>query len=160
MGTITLHPKDCARLGVTGPIPFNLVEVGIRQRTAFETATKRPYGWLIDQLRGVPELDEHNNPIPVPVLNEDSSPKLDENNEPVVRMRLTRHPDALPMLVWLALWGHGIRVPWDDKDGEVVFDLIADGLRINYGADETEEDGEEEDDEGKAPTDSAATTSP
>lgn len=157
MGSVTLHPKDCEKYGVSEPIPFDLGGVGVRQRAAFEKATKRSYSWLLDQLRGVPDLDEAGNAIPEPVFDRDGTPKLNDDGSPVVRMKLTRDPEALAMVAWLALWGHGIRVPWNDRDGNVVFDVRDIGLRIDFGSDEDDDD---EVDEGKAPTDSESTTSP
>lgn len=158
MGFIQLHPKDRAKYGAPEQIPFDLGEVGVRQREAFEKKTKRSYNWLLDQLRGVPELDENGNAIPVPVFNADGTPKLNDDGSPAVRMKLTRDPATLAHLAWLALWGFGIRLPWDDKDGEVVFDVIDSGLRVDFSSDEDDE--EEDDDEGKAPTDSESTTNP
>lgn len=152
MALIHLHPKDQAKYGVDGPIPFVLSEVGVRQRAAFQKQVKKPLQWLYEQLSGVPELDENQNPIPVPVLNEDGTPKLGPDNQPVVRMKLTRDPEALAMLAWLALWGVGVKVPWDD------FEVIESGLRVGPSADDDED--EDEVDEGKAPTDSASSTSP
>lgn len=152
MALIHLNPKDQAKYGVDGPVPFVLSEVGIRQRAAFERQVGKPLQWLYNQLSGVPELDEAGNAIPVPVLNADGTPKLNDDGTPVVRMKLTRDPESMAMLAWLALWGAGVKVPWDD------FEVIEDGLRVGPSADDAED--EPESDEGKAPTDSASTTSP
>lgn len=158
MGYIRFHPKDAAKYGAPVEVPFDLGGIGVRQRSAFEKATKHSYNWLLDQLRGVPELDENGNAIPVPVLDLDGSPKVDADGEPVVRMKLTRDPEALAMLAWLALWGHGIRVPWNDRDGNPVFEIREFGTRVDYSS--AEDEDEDEVDEGKAPTDSENTTSP
>jgi len=160
MRYLVLHPKDQEKYGAPERIPFDLAEIGIRQRTAFEEKTKKPYNWLLDHLRGVPELDEAGNAVPVQVFNPDGSPKLDDNNEPVMRMKLTRHPETMALLAWLALWGHGIRVPWNDKDGNPAFDIIEHGAYIGADTDDEDEEEAEEGDEGKAPTDSETTTSP
>ena len=64
-------------------------------------------------------------------------------------MKLTRDPECFAMLAWLALWGHGIKVPYE------TFEVIEIGLRIDLGSDD-----DEDVDEGKAPTDSESTTSP
>jgi len=150
-GSVQLHPKDQVKYGAPPSIPFDLNELGVKQRAAFERETKRTLKWFFNQLQGVPELDEHQNPIPVPVVNPDGSPKLDDAGNPVVKMKLTRDPEVFAMYAWLALWGHGIRVPYE------TFDVIEVGLRIDYGNDETDEDV----DEGKAPaTDSESSTSP
>lgn len=151
MASIHFHPKDQARYGFEGPITFVLSEVGVRQRAAFEKQVGKPLQWLYSQLSGVPALDEHGNAIPEPAYNRDGSPKLGEDGIQVVRVKLTRDPESLAMFAWLALWGHGVKVPWDD------FEVIENGLRI--GPDDDEDDTEV-DDEGKAPTDSASTTSP
>lgn len=151
MALIYLHPKDDAKYGVTSPIRFASDEVGVRQRLAFENQTKQPLRWLYQQLGGVPALDEQGNAIPVPAYNVDGSPKLDADGEPVMRPKLTRHPETFVMLAWLTLWGAGVRVPWAD------FDVMESALRVGPDADDTDEVDE---DEGKAPTDSASTTSP
>lgn len=158
MRFIMLHPKDCEKYGAPDRIPFDLAEIGIRQRTAFEKTTKKPYNWLLDQLRGVPDLDEAGNATAVPVFNGDGTPKLNEDGSPVVRMKLTRDPETMALLAWLVLWGHGIRVPWNDADGNVAFDVIEHGIRI--GSDDEEDEEGDEVDEGKAQTDSETTTSP
>lgn len=158
MGFISLHPKDRKKYGAPEEIPFDLAEIGVRQREAFEKKTKKPYNWLLDQLRGVPELDGAGNAIAVPVLDADGEPKLNEDGSPVVRMKMTRDQATFAHLAWLALWGYGIRLPWDDKDGDVLFDVIDNGLRINFGPDEDDE--EETGDEGKELTDSENMTSP
>lgn len=127
MGTLRLHPKDCERFSVPEVIDFDLTAIGVRQRKAFETATKKPLGWLFDQMQGVPELDEAGNPIPDPVFDEAGEPVIDETTgEQKVEPRLTTDPDAIVMFVWLVLWGHGVRVPWDD------FDVREIGLRLNF----------------------------
>lgn len=151
MALIRFHPKDQAKYGIDGPITFVLSEVGIRQKAAFEKQTKRSLNWLYNQLSGVPELDEHGNAIPEPAYNGDGTPKLNEDGTQVVRVKLTRDPESLAMFAWLALWGVGVKVPWDD------FEVIESGLRIGPGEDE---DDTEVEDEGKAQTDSASTTSP
>lgn len=148
MGSVTLHPKDRAKYDAPEVIPFELDEIGVKQRAAFERASGKSLKWFYNQLAGVPELDEAGNAIPEPVFNADGTPKLSEDGTPVVRPRLTRDPEALAMLAWLALWGHGIRVPYD------TFDIIEIGLRIDLGSDDGDVD------EGKAPTDSESTTSP
>ncbi len=151
MANVHFHPKDQAKYGIDGPIKFVLAEVGVRQRAAFEKQTKKPLTWLYNQLSGVPELDEAGNAIPEPAWNRDGSPKLNEDGTQAVRVKLTRDPESLAMFAWLALWGHGIKVPWDD------FEVIESGLRI--GPDDDEDDAEV--DEGKAPTtDSENTTNP
>lgn len=150
MGSVTLHPKDRAKYGGPEEIPFNLSEIGVKQRSAFEKATKKPLKWFYNQLSGEPELDEAGNAIPEPVYNRDGTPKLNDDGTQAVRVKLTRDPEAFAMLAWLALWGIGIKVPYDD------FDVLEIGLRINLGSD----DEDDEVDEGKAPTDSESTTSP
>lgn len=160
MRYLILHPKDQEKYGAPERIPFDLAEIGIRQRTAFEKTTKKPYNWLLDQLRGVPELDDAGNAIPVQVYNPDGSPKLDADGEPVMRMKLTRDPETMALLAWLALWGHGIRQPWNDKDGNPVFDIIEVGAYIGSDTEDEDEEEAEEGDEGKAQTDSETTTSP
>lgn len=150
MGSVRLNPKDRAKYGGPEEIPFNLSEIGVKQRAAFEKQTKRPLKWFYDQLSGVPELDENGNAVPEPVFNRDGSPKLNDDNTQVVRVKLTRDPEVFAMLAWLALWGHGIKVPYD------TFEVIEIGLRIDLSSD----DDDDEVDEGKAPTDSENTTSP
>ncbi len=151
MAIVSFHPKDQQKYGIDAPVRFVLSEVGIRQKAAFEKQTKRSLSWLYNQLSGVPELDENQNPIPEPAFNRDGTPKLNEDGTQAVRARLTRDPESLAMFAWLALWGVGVKVPWDD------FEVIESGLRI--GPDDDEDDAEV--DEGKAPTtDSGSTTSP
>jgi len=151
MALVHFHPKDMERYGLDGPVRFVMSEVGVRQEAAFEKQVKKPLRWLYEQLSGVPELDEHGNPIPVPVIDAAGEPILNDDGTPVVRMKLTRDPESLAMFAWLALWGNGVKVRWDD------FDIVKSGLRI--GPDEND-DEDAEADEGKAQTDSASTTSP
>lgn len=150
MGSVRLNPKDRAKYGGPEVMQFDLDEIGVKQRSAFEKATKKPLRWFYAQLSGVPELDEAGNAIPEPVLERDGTPRLNEDGTPAVRARLTRDPEVWAMLAWLALWGEGVKVPYD------TFDVIEHGLRIDFGSDE-----DDEVDEGKAPaTDSESTTSP
>jgi len=151
MGSVRLHPKDRAKYGAPEEIPFNLSEIGVKQRSAFEKQTKRPLKWFYDQLSGVPELDENGNAVPELVFNRDGSPKLNDDGSQAVRVKLTRDPEVFAMLAWLALWGDGIKVPYD------TFEVIEIGLHIDLSSDDDDDD---EVDEGKAPTDSENMTSP
>lgn len=148
MGIIRLNPADAAKYGAPPEgVPFDLTAVGVRQRSALVRETRKPWGWFIDQLGGVPELDEHQNPIPVPVIDPDTGEQKVENGEPVFTPKLVQDGDAIAMLVWLALWGAGIKVPWDN------FDILATDLEIDLTG--------EDDEPGKAEapeTDSASTT--
>ena len=147
MGYIKLNPKDREKFGGPEEIPFDLNAIGIRQRAALERETKKSYRWFMAQLGGVPALDEDGNPIPVPVIDPETGEQKIENGEPVFTPRLKQDGDALAMLVWLALWGAGIRVPW------ATFDILEAGLEIR-GEDEDAEAGKAE-----AATDSESTTS-
>lgn len=149
MGYIRLHPKDAEKYGVSEEIPFDLTAIGTRQRAAVESASRRSLRWMFDQLAGVPELDEAGNPIPMPVLDDDGNPVMEDDGvTPKVTARLTRHGDAIAMIAWMALWGIGIKVPWDD------FDPIESGLVVRAWDDE-DDSGKDEEPE----TDSASTTS-
>lgn len=146
MGYIKLHPADREKYGVPEEIPFDWAAIGVRQRAALERETKRSYRWMTDQLEGVPELDENQNPIPEPVIDPATGEQKIENGEPVFTPRLKRDGEALAMFVWMAMWGIGVRVPWD------TFEIRQNGLEIL---------GDGEGDEGKAEapeTDSASTT--
>lgn len=148
MGYIKLNPKDAERYGVDETVTFDLNLVGRKQRRFFEVQTKKPYGWLLNQLQGVPALDENGNAIPEPVIDaETGEQKLGEDGEPLFEPKLEVSDEALDMFVYLILVGRGVRVAWDD------FELYEFGLRIRFG-----EDG----DEGKAEaaeTSSASTSS-
>ncbi len=157
MGSIRLHPSDREKYKTPDVIPFELGNIGVRQRAAFEKATKRSLKWLYEQLAGVPELDDAGNAIPEPVFNDDGSPKVTDDGSPVVRPRMTRDPETVAMLVWLALWGVGIRVPWNDRDGNPVFEIREVGIHLDLS---DEDDDEDVEGEGKALTDSENTTSP
>lgn len=146
MGTIHLHPDDRAKYGTpeTG-IPFDLSKIGLRQRAAFQREIGKPYGWFLEQLDGVPELDAAGNPIPDPVIDPATGEQKVEDGEPVFTPRLARDPEVLAMFVWLAMWGAGVKTPWD------TFEIIANGLDVDGGDDQP----------GKADeptTDSASTT--
>lgn len=147
MGTLRLHPKDCEKYGVAELVEFEVYGFGIRQRKAFEKATGRTLRWMFDQIEGVPELDEHSNPIPEPVIDEETGEQKVDNGEPVFEPRLVTDPDAIVMFVWLVLWGEGVRVPWPD------FDVREIGLRLNFSSDSSGEPGKDE-----APTDSESST--
>lgn len=140
MGTIRLHPDDCAKYGAPEEIEFNLAALGVRQRSALEKASKRSVRWMFDQLAGVPELDEHGNPIPVPVIDRETGEQKVESGEPVYTEKLARDGEAVAMLVWAALWGIGIRPPWN------TFDVQEFGLQILAAGDDEDDD----DDSGKA----------
>lgn len=146
MGYIKLHPKDAEKYGAPEEIPFDLTTIGTRQRAAVESASKHSLRWMFDQLAGVPELDEAGNPIPVPVIDPETGEQKVENGEPVFTERLTRHGDAIAMIAWMALWGIGIKVPWD------TFNPIEAGLIVR-AFDEDEAD----DDSGKADQPEAGT---
>lgn len=149
LGYIKLHPNDQKKYGAPPEIPFDLAAIGIRQRAAFVRETKRSLSWLFNQLAGVPELDDAGNPIPIPVLDDDGKPVLNADGTEKVTEKLKVDDEALAMLVWLALWGVGIKRPWD------TFDPQFHGLEILDGEDEADEPGK-----GEAPeTDSANSTS-
>lgn len=147
MGYIKLHPADREKYGAPERIPFDFTAVGVRQRAALERETKKSYRWLIDQLEGVPELDEAGNPIPVPVLDDEGKPVLNEDGTEKVEPKLKRDGEAIAMFIWMMLWGAGVKVPWS------TFDIRDDGLEIHSDG----EDGESG--KGDQPeTDSASTT--
>lgn len=153
MGYIRLNPKDAEKFGVDERVHFEFTAIGVRQRSAFEKGAdgpKRSFRWLLDQLAGVPELDENQNPIPVPVYNLDGTPKLGDDGEPEMTPKLSRDLEAVAMFVWLVLWGAGVRTPWND------FDVLEYGLELHFFDDD-------EDGQGKAnppaPADTSTTTS-
>lgn len=151
MGTLRLSESDREKYGQPELIEFDLAGTGVRQRAALERETKRSYRWLLDQLSGVPELDEHQNPIPE-LDEETGEPKL-VDGEPVVK--LTTDPDAIAMFVWLVLWGKGVRVPWE------TFDIAEIGLRLNFSSDTgSDTGGEPGKDEEPAADSESSTTAP
>lgn len=150
MPSIRMHPSDCAKYGAPEVIEIDFQAIGLRQRAAVEKASKRPLRWMYDQLAGVPELDEHQNPIPIPVIDPETGKQEIKDGEPVFTPRLTRDPEAILMLVWMALWGIGIRTDWD------AFDVVENGLWLNRS-----DSDDEEPDSGKGeeqPTDSESST--
>lgn len=150
MPSIRLHPDDRAKYGAPEVIEFDFQAIGLRQRSAVEKASKRSLRWMYDQLSGVPELDENQNPIAEPVIDEETGEQVVEDGQPVFTPRLTHDSEAILMVVWMALWGIGIRTPWED------FDLIENGLLLNRS-----DSAADEDDPGKGeqePTDSEKTT--
>jgi hypothetical protein len=133
MGYIKLHPKDAAKFGCPERIDFEFEAIGVRQRAAVEKACRHTIRWMLDQMQGVPELDENGDLIPIPVLDDDDNPVLEDDGvTPKMRPRLTRNPEAVAMLVYLVLWGAGYRLDWDD------FDVRAIGLGVHIGDDEDE----------------------
>lgn len=144
MAHIRLNPKDAEKYGCPEVVEFDFDAIGIRQRAAVEKATGYRLGWMLEQLSGVAELDENGNGIPVPVVDDDGNPVLNDDGTPKVTEKLTTDPEARAMLVYLVLWGAGVRVPWDD------FDVRLRGLEIDYGS---------ADDSGKGePAESPTTT--
>ena len=147
MGTIHLHPKD--REKYRSPeegIPFDLALVGVRQRAAFEREVQ-PYAKFLDDLGGVQDLDEQGNPIPVPVIDPETGKQLIVDGELQFKPKLKYNGDAYAMIAWLALWGIGIKVPWDK------FDVTDTGLVIDL-RDEAADEGKAE----ASTTDTASTT--
>lgn len=137
MGTIRLNPLDAERYGAPEVIDFDLRRIGVRQRGALEKATKHSLRWMLDQLSGVPEVDDVGNVIVEHVLNDDGTQKLNADGSPELAPKLGHDADAVAMIVWLALWGAGIRVAWEG------FDVTEIGLRISLAnADEDDEEPE------------------
>lgn len=153
MPSIRLHPDDRETYGAPEVIEVDFQKVGLRQRGAVEKASGHTLRWMYEQLQGVPELDENRNPIPEPVIvPETGEQELDDAGKPMFTPRLTRDPEAIAMLVWMALWGVGIKVPWG------TFEVIESGLQLNRSEDDGEEDDSGKDDEQA--TDSENTTTP
>jgi hypothetical protein len=139
MGYINLNPKDAAKFGCDERIELELTDIGVRQRSAVEKACKRSLRWMFDQLQGVPALDENNNPIPEPVLDDAGNPIMEDDGvTPKVTEKLTRDPEALAMLVYLALWGAGIRTDWD------TFDVHEIGLEVHLADEDEASEGKDE----------------
>jgi hypothetical protein len=142
MPSIRLHPKDCEKYGAPEVIDIDFQAIGMRQRSAVEKASGKSLRWMYEQLQGVPELDEHQNPIPV--TDRTTGELVLVDGQPVPRLQVD--PEAWVMLVWMALWGNGIKVPWND------FDIIESGFVF------TDEAEDEDPGKGEAPTDSESTT--
>jgi hypothetical protein len=139
MGYIKLHPNDAAKFDAPERIDFEITNIGLRQQAAVEKACKHTIRWMFDQLQGVPELDEHNNPIPVPVVDDAGDPVMEDDGvTPKVTEKLTRDPEALAMLVYLALWGIGVRLDWN------TFDVQAVGLEVHIVDDDEANEGKDE----------------
>jgi hypothetical protein len=150
VGYIRLNPKDAEKYGVAEEIRFDLVDVGRKQVRAFEAETKRSYRWLIDQLRGVPELDAAGNPIPVPVIDDETGEPVyeDDGVTPKLEPKTYVPAEAVDMFAYLILWGNGVRVPWDE------FDLREVGFLLSF-LDPDEQPGKDD----EPTTDSASTPS-
>lgn len=147
MGYIKLHEKDAAKFGCPERIDFEFESIGVRQRAAVEKACRRSIRWMLDQIQGVPEFDEHNNPIPIPVVDDDDNPVMEADGvTPKMTPKLRHDPEATAMLVYLALWGAGYRLDWD------TFDVRAIGLEVNFV------DDDDEANEGKDQPEESATT--
>jgi hypothetical protein len=151
MPSIRLNPADREKYGTEEWIDIDYQAIGLRQRAAAEKATKRSLRWMFDQLQGVPELDDDGNAIPV------RDPATGElvlvNGQPVPR--LITDPEALAMVVWMALWGVGIKVPWDD------FDVTGNGLefkRLDIEVEDEDEDDSGKDQEPETDSESSTTT--
>lgn len=135
MATIQLHPADQKKYGTPEIIEIDISAIGVRQRSAVERAAKRTLRWMFDQLEGVPELDEHQNPIPVPKVDPATGEQLVENGEPVFTERLTRDGEAVAMFVWMALWAINIRPAWE------TFEIRESGLVLRAAEDLEDGDG-------------------
>jgi hypothetical protein len=133
MGYIKLHEKDAAKFGCPERVDFEFESIGVRQRAAVEKACRRSIRWMLEQIQGVPEFDENNNPIPIPVVDDDGNQVMEDDGvTPKMTPKLRRDPEATAMLVYLALWGAGYRLDWD------TFDVRAVGLEVNFTDDEDE----------------------
>lgn len=153
MGYIKLHPKDAEKYGCPEHIEFEFESIGVRQRAAVEKACRHTIRWMLDQMQGVPEFDEDGAPIAIPVVDDDGNPVMEGDGvTPKMTPRLTRNPEAVAMLVYLALWGAGYRLNWDD------FDVRAIGLTVHIGDDEDEaSEGKDEPAAEDSPTTDSST---
>lgn len=130
MASIELTDEDREKYGAPERIEFTYGRFGLKSIDALETEA----GWTLEDLgNGLrrKKCDEHGNVVTRDELDDNGNPILDEAGNPKQVDVLNPSMKALAAVVWLALRGAGIRVPWDD------FDVQAE-VRINW------------DDEGKA----------
>ena len=141
MSWIQLSEEDRTKYGGPEKIPFVSGRWGLKSVDALEQQA----GWTMEDLsNGLSRKarDADGNAVTEPVLDDDGNPVLDERGEPKRSEVASPRPMAIAVVVWLALRGVGIRVPWDD------FDVSLGGLVIHWA-----------DDEGKAPEDQDSATS-
>ena len=152
MGYIKLHPKDAAKYGCPERIEFEFEAIGVRQRAAVEKACRHTIRWMLDQMQGVPEFDDTGAPIPIPVVDDDGNPVMEDDGvTPKMTPKLRRDPEATAMLIYLALWGAGYRLDWD------TFDVRAIGLEVNLADDEDEVNEGKDEPAAEGSTDSSTT---
>lgn len=128
---IEISPEDQKKYGAPERVPYNGGRWGLKQVDAME----QQVGWTVEDLGNelgreyfTDEVDEHGEKI----LDEDGTPKQ-------VRVERVR-PLAIAVVVWLSLWGCGVKVPWDD------FDVSQKDVFI-HREDEDEEPGKAEESE-------------
>lgn len=127
MGWIQLSDEDRERYSTPERIPFVSGRWGLKSVDALEQQAGMTMEDLSNGLRRKAAEDE---------VDDDGNPKQVEVASP--------RPLAIAAVVWLALRGIGIRIPWDEFDASLA------GLVIRWV----------DDDEGKAPEDQdSATTS-
>lgn len=135
---IEISPEDREKYGAPERIPYNGGRWGLKQVDAME----QQVGWTTEDLGN--ELGRKlKNPdgsfVLVDELDDDGEPVLDEdgkpNQVPVERVR----PLAIAVIVWLSLWGAGVKVAWND------FDVSQVGVSIHR--EDEEESGKAEESE-------------
>jgi hypothetical protein len=112
---IEISPEDRKKYDAPEQIPYNGGRWGLKQVDAME----QQVGWTIEDLGnelGRKQRNPDGSLVLVDVLDEDGNQVLDEDGKPeqvpVERVR----PLAIAVIVWLSLWGAGVKVPWDDFD--------------------------------------------
>jgi hypothetical protein len=110
---IYLSDADRERYGAPEFLPFK-ASFGLREAAAMKVATKWSVELLLDAWQKRPALDMRGEVITRPVLDEAGQPVLDEAGVPRVEPVMEGNPEAMAVLVWLALRRAGIRVPFDD----------------------------------------------
>lgn len=145
MGYIELAPEDREKYGAPERIPFTYGRWGLKAIDALEAQVievpvgeDKPRGWTVEDIdngmrRKVRDAD--GNVVQEPELDDEGNPVLDGEGKPKMRDATRPSRTAIAVIVWLALWSNGVRVPWHD------FDVPPNGLYIHWG-----------DDEGKAPS--------
>lgn len=142
MGWIRLSDEDTKRYNAPPDgFPFSYSRFGLKAVDAMESQIRDDAGEaytmesLSNDLRR-PLLDKDGNAVLVPELDDDGEP-LVEGGEPRMTEAVSPRPRGLAVVVWLALWSIGIRMPWDD------FEIQQVGLRIDWA--ERDETGKAED---------------
>lgn len=131
-----LSDADRERLGLAEEwVSFDPTQIMMSEAEGLEDA-----GYEVDQflddLQGREVYDRQNNPVLVPVLEEDGSQAVDAAGEPVTQVKRRFVMKALRAAVWIGLRRNGCDVAFDGFD----FDITGVRIQADVPKDDPEPD--------------------